>query len=186
MQSVLLETSKGDLVFDLLVEDCPKASTNFLKCYANDGAEGAALEQTSPVRPAPPALRQGPVGPTLPPPFVFLSSRLCKIKYYNNCLFYNVQQSFIVQSGDPTNTGKGGESVWGVLYGEQVWGLGLPAMWTPPSPLPCLPMHAHVSSKSCVANTGPHTLGATEAVGYHCCSAACGAQGWRPRHSLAF
>ena len=46
--------------------------------------------------------------------------RLCKLKYYNNCLFYNVQRNFIAQSGDPTNTGKGGESVWGVLYGEQV------------------------------------------------------------------
>ena len=45
--------------------------------------------------------------------------RLCKIKYFNNCLFYNVQRNFIVQSGDPTNTGKGGESIWGVLYGEQ-------------------------------------------------------------------
>ncbi|EFN52100.1 hypothetical protein CHLNCDRAFT_56335 [Chlorella variabilis] len=73
--SVIIETSKGDLVLDLYVDECPRAATNFLK--------------------------------------------LCKIKYYNNCLFYNVQRNFIAQSGDPTNTGKGGESVWGVLYGEQ-------------------------------------------------------------------
>lgn len=53
--------------------------------------------------------------PLFPP-----ARRLCKLKYYNNCLFYNVQRNFIAQSGDPTNTGKGGESVWGVLYGEQV------------------------------------------------------------------
>ena len=46
--------------------------------------------------------------------------RLCKIKFYNNCLFYNVQRNFIAQSGDPTNSGKGGQSIWGVLYGEQV------------------------------------------------------------------
>lgn len=45
--------------------------------------------------------------------------RLCKIKYYNSCLFYNVQPNFLVQTGDPTNTGRGGESVYGVLYGEQ-------------------------------------------------------------------
>lgn len=45
--------------------------------------------------------------------------RLCKIKYYNNCIFYNVQQNFIAQTGDPTNTGRGGDSIWGVLYGEQ-------------------------------------------------------------------
>lgn len=45
--------------------------------------------------------------------------RLCKLKYYNNCLFYNVQRNFLAQSGDPTNTGRGGDSVYGVLYGEQ-------------------------------------------------------------------
>ena len=45
--------------------------------------------------------------------------KLCKIKYYNNCLFHNVQRDFILQTGDPTGTGRGGESVNGVLYGEQ-------------------------------------------------------------------
>jgi peptidyl-prolyl cis-trans isomerase-like 4 len=29
--SVILETSKGDLVVDLYVDECPKAATNFLK-----------------------------------------------------------------------------------------------------------------------------------------------------------
>jgi peptidyl-prolyl cis-trans isomerase-like 4 len=29
--SVLLETSKGDIVVDLFVEDCPKTATNFIK-----------------------------------------------------------------------------------------------------------------------------------------------------------
>jgi cyclophilin family peptidyl-prolyl cis-trans isomerase len=28
--------------------------------------------------------------------------KLCKMKYYNNVLFFNVQQNFIIQSGDPT------------------------------------------------------------------------------------
>ena len=28
--------------------------------------------------------------------------KLCKIKYYNNCLFFNIQQNFIAQTGDPT------------------------------------------------------------------------------------
>ncbi|CAM9607883.1 unnamed protein product, partial [Scytosiphon promiscuus] len=45
--------------------------------------------------------------------------KLCKIKYYNGCLFYNVQQNFMIQAGDPTATGKGGTSVYGLLYGEQ-------------------------------------------------------------------
>eukprot|EP00752_Nemacystus_decipiens_P017887 g16036.t1 len=45
--------------------------------------------------------------------------KLCKMKYYNGCLFYNVQQNFMIQTGDPTATGKGGTSVYGLMYGEQ-------------------------------------------------------------------
>uniref|UniRef100_A0AAV2KCM6 Peptidyl-prolyl cis-trans isomerase n=1 Tax=Knipowitschia caucasica TaxID=637954 RepID=A0AAV2KCM6_KNICA len=45
--------------------------------------------------------------------------KLCKIKYYNYCLIHNVQRDFIVQTGDPTGTGRGGESVYSKLYGDQ-------------------------------------------------------------------
>jgi peptidyl-prolyl cis-trans isomerase-like 4 len=44
--------------------------------------------------------------------------KLCQLKYYNNCLFYNVQQNFIAQTGDPTGTGKGGSSVYGIINGN--------------------------------------------------------------------
>ena len=73
--SVLLETSKGDIVIDLHTELCPVACKNFIK--------------------------------------------LCKTKYYNFCLFHNVQAGALVQSGDPTGEGTGGESVYKQLYGEQ-------------------------------------------------------------------
>ena len=100
--SVLLDTTLGEVVLDLYPEACPTAAKNFLK--------------------------------------------LCKCKYYNNNLFFNVQQNFLIQSGDPTGerccvgggwgfsrvmqhhsrsmsssgTGKGGMSVYGLLYGDQV------------------------------------------------------------------
>uniref|UniRef100_A0A7N8XH24 Peptidyl-prolyl cis-trans isomerase n=1 Tax=Mastacembelus armatus TaxID=205130 RepID=A0A7N8XH24_9TELE len=45
--------------------------------------------------------------------------KLCKIKYYNYCLIHSVQRDFIVQTGDPTGTGRGGESVYSKLYGDQ-------------------------------------------------------------------
>ena len=45
--------------------------------------------------------------------------KLCKIKYYNNCLFFNVQQNFIAQTGDPTGTGKGGTSIFGKIEGPE-------------------------------------------------------------------
>jgi len=35
-----------------------------------------------------------------------------RIKYYNNVLFHNVQKDFLIQTGDPTGTGKGGDSVF--------------------------------------------------------------------------
>mmetsp|Transcript_92684 Transcript_92684/g.239328 ORF Transcript_92684/g.239328 Transcript_92684/m.239328 type:complete len:414 (-) Transcript_92684:34-1275(-) len=41
--------------------------------------------------------------------------KLCKLKYYNNCLFHTVQKDFIAQAGDPTNTGTGGVSVYSKL-----------------------------------------------------------------------
>mmetsp|Transcript_21489 Transcript_21489/g.34746 ORF Transcript_21489/g.34746 Transcript_21489/m.34746 type:complete len:458 (+) Transcript_21489:44-1417(+) len=45
--------------------------------------------------------------------------KLCKIKYYNNVIFHNVQKDFIAQTGDPDGSGRGGSSIWGIMYGEQ-------------------------------------------------------------------
>eukprot|EP00058_Branchiostoma_floridae_P014408 XP_002599896.1 hypothetical protein BRAFLDRAFT_278443 [Branchiostoma floridae] len=45
--------------------------------------------------------------------------KLCKMKYYNFCLFHSVQRNFMVQTGDPTGTGRGGESIFSKLYGDQ-------------------------------------------------------------------
>lgn len=43
--------------------------------------------------------------------------KLCKIKYYNYNLFHTVTQNFIAQTGDPTGTRNGGESIFGILEG---------------------------------------------------------------------
>jgi len=45
--------------------------------------------------------------------------KLCKTKAYNLNLFHTVQADFIAQTGDPTGTGRGGESIFSQLYGEQ-------------------------------------------------------------------
>ncbi|XP_037080601.1 peptidyl-prolyl cis-trans isomerase sig-7-like [Pollicipes pollicipes] len=45
--------------------------------------------------------------------------KLCKLKYYNFCLFHTIQRDFIAQTGDPAGTGKGGTSLYGILYGDQ-------------------------------------------------------------------
>jgi len=45
--------------------------------------------------------------------------KLCKTKAYNLSLFHTVQSDFIAQTGDPSGTGRGGESIFCQLYGEQ-------------------------------------------------------------------
>lgn len=45
--------------------------------------------------------------------------KLCKVKYYHHSPFYSVQKNFVAQSGDPTGTGRDGESIFSMVYGEQ-------------------------------------------------------------------
>uniref|UniRef100_A0A914UWV6 Peptidyl-prolyl cis-trans isomerase n=1 Tax=Plectus sambesii TaxID=2011161 RepID=A0A914UWV6_9BILA len=45
--------------------------------------------------------------------------KLCKLKYYNFSLFHSIEENYVAQTGDPTGTGKGGESVFRFLYGDQ-------------------------------------------------------------------
>lgn len=41
------------------------------------------------------------------------------MKYYNNCLFYDIQKDFIAQTGDPVNNGKNPTSLYGIIDGEK-------------------------------------------------------------------
>ncbi|KAH0709020.1 hypothetical protein KY284_010447 [Solanum tuberosum] len=45
--------------------------------------------------------------------------KLCNIKYYHNCLFHTVRKDFTMQTGDPTGTGFGGDSIYNFLYGDR-------------------------------------------------------------------
>ncbi|KAJ8930238.1 hypothetical protein NQ314_016966 [Rhamnusium bicolor] len=44
--------------------------------------------------------------------------KLCKIKYYNYNLFHTISRGFIAQTGDPTGSRNGGESIFGILDGK--------------------------------------------------------------------
>lgn len=44
--------------------------------------------------------------------------KLCKTKYYNLCPFHLIGRDFIAQTGDPTGSGSGGQSIFCALYGE--------------------------------------------------------------------
>ena len=45
---------------------------------------------------------------------------LCGTDYYNDCVFVRNIKTFMVQTGDPTNTGKGGESIWGGKFTDEI------------------------------------------------------------------
>ena len=45
---------------------------------------------------------------------------LCATDYYNNCIFHRNIKGFMVQTGDPTNTGKGGTSIWGNKFEDEL------------------------------------------------------------------
>jgi cyclophilin family peptidyl-prolyl cis-trans isomerase len=75
-RSAIIETNKGNIKFELLEQDSPKTTENFI--------------------------------------------RLAEKGYYNGIIFHRVIKGFMIQGGDPTGTGRGGESVWGGRFDDEI------------------------------------------------------------------
>lgn len=44
---------------------------------------------------------------------------LCERGYYDGVAFHRLVPGFCIQGGDPTGTGRGGESLWGKPFGDE-------------------------------------------------------------------
>ncbi|KPP72005.1 peptidyl-prolyl cis-trans isomerase-like 3-like [Scleropages formosus] len=87
---------------------------------------------------------------------------LCASGFYNDCVFHRSIKGFMVQTGDPTGTGKGGTSIWGRKF-EDEFNEHLKASDLCPPYYNLAPVHGsvllqhNVRGVVAMANNGPNT-----------------------------
>ncbi|CAF0978290.1 unnamed protein product [Didymodactylos carnosus] len=47
-------------------------------------------------------------------------AELARRGYYNGCKFHRIVKEFIIQAGDPTGTGRGGASIYGKYFDDEI------------------------------------------------------------------
>ena len=102
-RTAVIQTNHGTIRFELLEEDAPKTTENFIT--------------------------------------------LAERGYYNGIIFHRVIKGFMIQGGDPTGTGRGGESAWGPRFADEI------------NPTSAVYQHGYKTGTVAMANAGPNTNG---------------------------
>jgi cyclophilin family peptidyl-prolyl cis-trans isomerase len=75
-RTAVIQTNKGTIRVEMLEEDAPKTTENFIT--------------------------------------------LAQRGYYDGIIFHRVIKDFMIQGGDPTGTGRGGECAWGGRFNDEI------------------------------------------------------------------
>jgi cyclophilin family peptidyl-prolyl cis-trans isomerase len=102
-RTAVIETTKGTIRAELLEEDAPKTTENFIT--------------------------------------------LAQRGYYDGIIFHRVIKGFMIQGGDPTGTGRGGESAWGGRFNDEI------------DPRSAVYQTGYKAGTLAMANAGPNTNG---------------------------
>ena len=102
-RTAVIETNKGTIRVEMLEQDAPKTTENFIT--------------------------------------------LAQRGYYDGIIFHRVIKGFMIQGGDPTGTGRGGESAWGGRFNDEI-NLNLPIYH-----------EGYKAGTMAMANAGPNTNG---------------------------
>ena len=102
-RTAVIQTNKGTIRFELLEDEAPKTTENFIN--------------------------------------------LAQRGYYNGVIFHRVIKNFMIQGGDPTGTGRGGESAWGGRFNDEI------------NPSSAVYQRGYKAGTVAMANAGPNTNG---------------------------
>lgn len=73
--------------------------------------------------------------------------KLAESNYYDNVIFHRVIKGFMIQGGDPTGTGRGGQSAWGGRFDDEI------------NPQSEVYRRGYKAGTMAMANAGPNTNG---------------------------
>ncbi|MBI5607171.1 MAG: peptidylprolyl isomerase [Deltaproteobacteria bacterium] len=73
--------------------------------------------------------------------------KLTEKSYYDGVIFHRVINGFMIQGGDPTGTGRGGQSAWGGRFDDEI------------NPASDLYRQGYRAGTVAMANAGPNTNG---------------------------